>query len=1055
MIQSSRRAVFLILVFCLGAIGFGQDKQVTQDKQLREEIIAAYQSGGERGLLDSVKKNKEKISDRFILGFAGAAVKKREEEWLNVCNLLAEEKKDEKLTADVLYQIGKYSMLTGDNQKATDCLDRAFPIYLKLDDSAGLGDIILGRGWMFLHAGERSRAFEMFDKAFVFFKKAGHLVGLGNVHMNKGTVYLYAGDNPNALKMYNKAVTFFEKAGYAPGLGAIFQNKGTIYLNTGQLKPALEMYEKALPFFEREHDLRSQGVIYWNKGQVYLRTGKNTKAAQMLEKARTLFEQSKAPQGQGRIYLARGVAYSNAGENSKALVMLNKAMVFFENSGDTVGRGGVYHSKGHIYFSIGDNSKALEMCDKALPLFENAGVTFSIGNTFLSKGMIYNDEGDASTALEMYKKALSFYEKTGEPISQGNVYLYMADIYNRPHGTLKALEIYNKALSFYEKAKHPAGQCNVLNSKGTIFFKMGEYSKALDMYNKASKLYNIATGIGTVSTTLHFKGRVFAELGKKKKALEFYEQGIANNEKIRSRTAFSKMKKTFMEKNYQQYQETVLFMLENKFYTKGFRYAESMRSRVFLDRMAEGWVRLDKGLHSELKEKRDNLVTKLSLLSKEMHETTAEKGKKKLTSLKDRYRKVESELEDLLIKIRLDNPLYARVRYPQPISVRALQKDVLKKGELLLRYFIAPEKTYAFLVSKKRFKVIALNTAEKELKGMISTYLHALAEKDSSRIKRYGNSLYRELFKPLEPEIKKSKEIFIIPDGQLATIPFESLIIDKKKSGRPVFLLEKHRVKYLQSASLLSVLRKHYSGDTVRKNFTGFGDPVYDYKAFKQAGPEQAELTAARRPEGEIRQVLRSCYSRSGGTFDRLPASGEEVRAIAGLFKKHHHKATVFTGIGATEENAKAPQMKGFDYIHFACHGLLNENFQSLVLSQLPREKSTEDGYFTLNEIMNCDYHAKLIVLSACKTGSGKMERAEGVTGLTRAVMYAGTPAVVASLWNVDDRATKELMLYFYRNLLEKNLTKSEALRQAKLELMKHKKYRSPYFWSAFVMYGE
>jgi CHAT domain-containing protein len=104
---------------------------------------------------------------------------------------------------------------------------------------------------------------------------------------------------------------------------------------------------------------------------------------------------------------------------------------------------------------------------------------------------------------------------------------------------------------------------------------------------------------------------------------------------------------------------------------------------------------------------------------------------------------------------------------------------------------------------------------------------------------------------------------------------------------------------------------------------------------------------------------------------------------------------------------------------------------------------------------MSCDYNALLVVLSACETGSGKMYKGEGVTGLTRAVMYAGTPAVLASLWKVDDIATKELMVKFYRNMLEKKMDKVEALRQAKLELIKNKRYSSPLFWSAFVMYGE
>ena len=172
-------------------------------------------------------------------------------------------------------------------------------------------------------------------------------------------------------------------------------------------------------------------------------------------------------------------------------------------------------------------------------------------------------------------------------------------------------------------------------------------------------------------------------------------------------------------------------------------------------------------------------------------------------------------------------------------------------------------------------------------------------------------------------------------------------------------------------------------------------------------------------------------------------------------FEKQSLKSISYLREESTEENAKAANMKDFDYIHFSCHGLLNDDFQSLVLSQLPADKSKEDGYFTLNEIMNCDYNAKLVVLSACETGSGKMYKGEGVTGLTRAVMYAGTPAVVASLWKVDDTATKELMVYFYRNMLEKNLEKTEALRQAKLELLKNKNYSNPLYWSAFVMYGE
>lgn len=110
--------------------------------------------------------------------------------------------------------------------------------------------------------------------------------------------------------------------------------------------------------------------------------------------------------------------------------------------------------------------------------------------------------------------------------------------------------------------------------------------------------------------------------------------------------------------------------------------------------------------------------------------------------------------------------------------------------------------------------------------------------------------------------------------------------------------------------------------------------------------------------DNEIKKIHRGKYDREGGMFNRLPGSGQEVEAIAGLFKNKNQKSTVFLREQATEENAKAVNMKDFDYIHFSCHGILGENFQSLVLSQIPQAK--EDGYLTLNEIMNCDYNAKL-----------------------------------------------------------------------------------------------
>jgi CHAT domain-containing protein/Tfp pilus assembly protein PilF len=1147
--RNNRVKIVFILVCFSGMFAFNQEKQVDEDKnkKLREEILAVYNSGGEQGLTDFFKRDQGKITNKFIGDFAKTGLKERKEEWLKICKIIAEEKKDEKTLADVLYNTGIYFRLISNYKKAAGYFDQALPIYQKLNDLVGIGSVNFRKGLICFQVGENKDALEMYDKALSFFKKANVPIGQANVYLAKGNIYLGINENTKALDMYDKAILLYNEAGSLIGQGNVYFHKGDIYINIGDNPKAFEMYEKALPFFEKAKEPMGQGGVFARKGDIYSRVGDNYKALEMYDKALTIFEKIGALNNQGNIYESKGSIYLTMGDNLKAFAMYDKALVLFERAGEPIGQGNIYWRRGNIYLTIGENSKALEMYDKALPFFEKAGQLIGQGNIYWRRGDIYFRTGENLKALEMYEKAMSFFESAGQFVGQGNVYMGKGNIYFRTGENSRALEMYDKALSFFEKAGQPIGQGNVFLKKGLVFFNIGKNSKALEMYDKALTFYEIAgqvigqgnvymgkgeiylrmgenskalemmekalplfkksrytTGQGNLyakkgeiyfytgnyskslemydkalfflekagnvlseSIALYGKAKLLLKKGKRSEALTHFDKAIAKLEKVRRQTAFSELKRTFMEKVYDQYEETVLFMLENIYYEKGFKYAESMRGRVFLDQINEEFLGLEKGLEPDLREERDRLVGKLSALTRQMQEIGI-KDEKKLQELKDEYHQVESQFEDLLIKIRLENPLYAAVSYPQPVTVRDLQTDVLKKGEILLSYFISQEKAYAFIVSRKKLRVKQLKVKEKEINSHIERYLQSIKENNTNDMNRFGSVVYEKLFKPLEKYLKKGREIIIVPSGKLEKIPFESLIVSKKKSGYPVYLLENYRMKYLQSASLLSILRKHYTRESPTKGFIGFGDPVYDYENFKQGKPEQGsmkilatestEITenssltysphspySPNSPEDEIKDVHRDRYARAGGIMDRLPHSGEEIKTIARLFEKESLKSVTHLREQAVEDNAKAANMKDFDYIHFSCHGLLSDDFQSLVLS----------GYFTLNEIMNCDYNAKLVVLSACETGSGKMYKGEGVTGLTRAVMYAGTPAVIASLWKVDDIATKELMVKFYKNLLERDLDKTEALRQAKLELIKNKKYRSPLFWSAFVMYGE
>jgi CHAT domain-containing protein len=1101
----------LILLFSFTVVVFPQEKQTDPVMKLREEILAVYQAKGEQGLREFFKKSKNRITNKFILDFAEEGVKERKAEWLKACEIMAEEKNDRKIVAEILFRVGKYYIHIYDHKTAMGYLSTALNVFIELNDLKGQANVYLGKGMIFYLLEDSKNALEWVDKALPLFQKLNDYRGQGNIYFFKANLYSRIGNYSNAMLFYDKALDFFEKDGFYPGMGNVYNRKGNIFLNAGNNSDALEMYDKAQRFFEKAGDDLGQGNVFLSIGDYYYIINSYSKALEMYDKSLILFKKIKNLVGIGQNLLRKGVIYTMGGMNEKAFESFNEALPFFKKADHPSGLGNAYQRIGDIYFFKGDNIKALEMYNKAIIFLERAENYEGIGNVLLRSGDIYFGTGDNyralliyekanssykkvgnisgqgiifqriglvyaynaeySKALEQCDKALSIYEKNGNLLEQANIYTEKGFIYFKSGNNSKAIEIYNKAITIYKKICTPNGQRNVFEDLGNIYLYIGDNLKALSMYEKALSINEKIGDIRSDCNTLHGKAKVFAKQGKKHDAIIFFERSIFKLEKYSKQTAIGELKKNLMAMVYEKYEETVLFMLDNKYYENGFKYAESMRARVFLDQMAEGLVMLEKGLKSELREERDRLVGKLSALSRQMQETGG-KDEKKLQELKEEYRRIESQFEDLLIKIRLENPLYTAVNYPQPLTVRDLQTEVLKKGETLLSYFIAPDKAYAFIVSQGNLKVKDLKVNEKEINSYVQRYLQAIKGNNARDMMKYGSLLYEKLFKPLEKYLKKNREIIIVPSGKLETIPFESLIVSKKNPEHPVYLLEKYRLKYVQSASLLSILRKHYTRKGTSNSFIGFGDPVYDYENFKQGKQEQGSVKilatensslthspyspySPNSPEAEIKEIHRDRYARAGGIMDRLPYSGEEIKTIARLFEKQSLKNISYLREQAAEENAKAANMKDFDYIHFSCHGLLNDDFQSLVLSQLPADKSKEDGYFTLNEIMNCDYNAKLVVLSACETGSGKMYKGEGVTGLTRAVMYAGTPAVVASLWKVDDIATKDLMVNFYRNMLEKKMEKVEALRQAKLELLKDQHYRSPLYWSAFVMYGE
>jgi CHAT domain-containing protein len=287
------------------------------------------------------------------------------------------------------------------------------------------------------------------------------------------------------------------------------------------------------------------------------------------------------------------------------------------------------------------------------------------------------------------------------------------------------------------------------------------------------------------------------------------------------------------------------------------------------------------------------------------------------------------------------------------------------------------------------------------------------------------------------------RRLVIVAPGALQRIPFAAL--SRPSAGghvEPRPLIVDHEIVSLPSASVLATLRERLRSRTPPPGLLAVvADPVFE--------PEDARLQGPPRRGGFITQAAMPALR-------RLRYTGREAEAILDLAGSEPVLAAV--GFAANRELVRSGRLSRYRILHFATHGLFNDLYpelSALALSAFDPSGRPVDGPLRAYEISELELGADLVVLSACRTGLGKDAGGEGLTGLTQAFLHAGAPRLVVSLWDVDDRATGELMKRFYAALLAQDLPPAQALRQAQLSLRQENRWRAPYYWAGFVLQGE
>ena len=424
-----------------------------------------------------------------------------------------------------------------------------------------------------------------------------------------------------------------------------------------------------------------------------------------------------------------------------------------------------------------------------------------------------------------------------------------------------------------------------------------------------------------------------------------------------------------------------------------------------------------------------------------------------------------AEIEQVQSRIRETSPKYAALTQPAPLDLQDIQRRVLDRDTVLLEYELGAERSFLWAVTSSSLATfelpprVTIESAAKKVYELLAARNQRPASETAdawaarvrwSDLTYFGaaSKLSRMLLGPASSLIA-NKRLLVVAEGALQYLPFAALPEPGKRSP----LIVEHEIVTAPSASVIAVLRQErVSRKPPDKALFVVADPVFSAIDTRVGQQNTFPSTAAIPSTAAMRPVV----DRGMPDFVRLRFTRAEAEDISSFTPAAAtRKAFDFE---ASRDAVMSPDISRYRIVHFATHSILDNEHPDLsgvVLSLVDRNGRRQNGFLRLYDIYNLRLRADLVVLSACRTALGGDMKSEGLIGLTRGFFYAGSPRVLATLWEVDDRTSARLMKQFYERMLVAGETPAAALRASQVAMWQTEGWEAPYYWAAFTLQGE
>lgn len=988
-------------------------------------------------------------------------------------------------------------------RRAIEKYREASLIWLSVGNLRNAARASIASGAVYFTLGEYREALNRCQQAADEARRAGDTLTESEALSQVGRLSSYLGNNDAAQKYLGRALNHFAgddeahqsatvKHAYAEAL----TNLGEVYYSKGDLVQSSKHFDHSLKLFNEIGDRRGEARARLFAGYIAGSIGEADKSLAEISQALAMYRAVADKMGEGRSLTALGLYHSLIGDEEHAIKIHRQARDILRAIGDRQSEAVTLIALGQAYEHLRDYQLALDNYKQALALFEaNGSLDFASVALYQIAGT-YRAMADRKSALSYYEECMRLSRAAKKTRMEAYVLNDVAAIYAAESDRGRTLSQYKKILKFYSTIGDQVGQALALNNLGDFLLSLGDKQKALSSYQKSLSLCRHAGERGVEISTLYNLARATRDSGGLEEALAHIKESIKIIEDLRTNVASPDFRTSYfagLRKHYDLYID-ILMKLDRLHPGRGFAAAallvsESARARTLVEILTEARADIRQGVDAAVLRRERELQGLLRSQAQYQMEISSSGGNQ--TEAAEIARQIDllrAEYQGIQAQVRDQNPRFLTLTQPPQLSLEEIQGQLRDGNTIFLEYALGEERSYLWVVTADSLRsyeldsrttledaareVYNLITSRQGVAGKIEPGYQANVETSDRLYYEKALRLSRMLLGQAVGQLG-NKRLVVVTEGVLQYVPLDGLPMPAKPAdGQDVNavahtesqdlppLIAAHEIVTLPSISTLAAIRLERRSPSLRNKVVAvLADPVFSVDDDRVPIDRRARTTSTLRDFGQEanQPALREFEwgKRSGGSM-RLAYTSEEADAILAVAPRG--AAMAVKGFDASRETAMSPYVAQYQILHLATHAVINSEHPELsgiVLTMVNRDGSEAKGFLQLHDIYNLNLSTDLTVLSACDTALGKDIKGEGLIGLTRGFMYAGSKSVVASLWKVDDRATAVLMGYFYKAMLQDGIPPAAALRLAKERMRQQKTWRAPYFWAGFVLQGE